>query len=281
MPYVSRHIDWVSISFPTEMDYNAVFPTFDWRYIGSGMHGFQFKYQERSSGAIWQCSERPRGMVNHATLSGDTLAILRQDRGLQDHGLVQRLLHCGGVASRIDLTINVHEGRLTPRAIQRAVKTGSAKPRSAVSRFIEGKNGGIEGDTLYLGSPSSDRQLRVYNKAAELGIVDGSAWLRLELELRRLRADGALHAVATNGIDAAVSGHMGDFLEWGDLEYQQALGSESVPPVDIPRRDSNRRRWLLGQVSIALAKELALDPDFRGIFDKSVNAALDNLKTSR
>jgi hypothetical protein len=205
-------------------------------------------------------------MGTHFQLTGDNLTALRQDFGAMDSGLVNRLLHLGAKASRIDLTINIREGKLTPRHIQRAIGSGKAKAKAQASRFIEGKNGDVVGDTFYIGSPTSDRQFRAYDKAAELGVVDGASWLRLELELRRVRANGAFQSIAKNGVDETICGHMVDFLDWGDMEYQSAISGPSVPPDDIPRKATNRQRWLLGQVAQALAREMMVDDEFANTF---------------
>jgi hypothetical protein len=280
MTYVTRHIDWLSFSIQEADDPRMVFPLLDWHYVGAGHHGYRTRFVCRKTQAEIETDSTVYGMGSFYRFSGDALEALRQEFGGTDDGLVNRVVRSHGKASRIDLTINIHDGNLTPRDVQRAVKSGHAKARANVSRFIEGQNGEIQGDTFYIGSPSSDRQFRAYNKGSELGIVDGEAWLRLELELRRFRSDGALKSCACNGTDATVAGHMGDFLGWGNMEYQAALGQRSVSPVDIPRKDSNRRRWLLGQVAQAMAKEACVDPDFVTQFVTTVNQLVDNIKST-
>ena len=49
------------------------------------------------------------------------------------------------------------------------------------------------GCTLYIGSPSSDARMRLYNKSAESGQYppEGGEWLRVELQLRNRYADRA------------------------------------------------------------------------------------------
>lgn len=281
MTYVTRHIDWLSFSIFPKQHPSQIFPLLKWTFVGRGMHGFQSSYVDSATQLRAQSDAADETMGTAFVMSGDCLDRLRQDYGATDDGLAVRLSYCKAKCSRIDLTINIHEGQLTPRKIQQAVRSGSARPKANVHRFIEGKNGDVEGDTFYIGSPTSDRQFRAYNKAAELGIVNGPAWLRLELELRRVRAQGAFQACASNGVDATVSGHMDDFLDWRNLEYQAALGDKAVPPVDIARRHTNRQRWLLGQVAQALAKEICIDDDFALKFWSSVQSEVANLKSGK
>jgi len=276
--YVTKHIDWLSFTVQTTTHPSVIFPLLKWRYGGKGSHGYQSRYTCAKTGMECQTDSSNGEMGTNFQLSGTTLEALRRELGGTDSGLCARASHLGGKASRIDLTINIHEGTLTPRAVRDAVRSGKAKPKANVSRFIEGKSGDVEGDTFYIGSPSSDRQFRAYNKAAELGVVNGPAWLRLELELRRVRANGAFQSVASNGVEATVTGHMDDFLDWGNVEYRTALQGPTVAPIDIPRRDTNRQRWLLGQVASALAKELIVDDEFANKFWASTLEELRKLK---
>jgi len=277
--HITKHIDWLSITFQTGADLQVIFPLLDWHYAGRGRFGYKWMYIDRTTGASYQEGSSNDDMGVHLTLSGETLNMLRSTFGGDDGKLAALLAKHHGYASRIDLTLNIHEGQLTPRKVYSAVQTGSLKARTSTYRFIEGKKGNVSGDTLYLGAPKSDRQFRAYNKAAELGIVDGQAWLRLELELRRLRAQGAFQSCAANGVVETVNGHMGEFLQWNNREYQSALSGPTVEPEEIPRRQSSRQTWLLGQVAQALAKEVWLNPEFRDIFNQSVDDSLDMLKS--
>lgn len=276
--YVTKHIDWLSTTIENNHDFEAIFPTFEFRLSGKGSHGYRHSFIHAKTGIVCETGSDNASMGHHFRFSGETLENIRRDYGGTDASIVSRLARYSAIASRIDLTINIYEGRLTPRAVRDAVRSGAAHPKANVSRFIEGKSGDVEGDTFYIGSPSSDRQFRAYNKAAELGVVNGAAWLRLELELRRVRANGAFQSVASNGVEATVTGHMADFLDWGNVEYRTALQGPSVAPIDIPRRDTNRQRWLLGQVASALAKEMIVDDEFANKFWMSTLEELRKLK---
>lgn len=280
MAYVTKHLDWLSCNVSQSDDPRMVFPLLDWHFMGAGHHGYRARYECGKTGAVLEMDSADTSMGNHFTFSGEALNSLRRDYGGTDTGLVNHLVRRGAKASRIDLTINIHEGNITPASMRDALRKGTCQAKSKVSRFIEGKNGDIEGDTLYIGSPTSDRQFRCYNKAAETGIMDRGAWVRLELELRRLRANGALQACGVNGVGPTISGHMEDFLDWRDIEFQRALGSEGVEPLELPRKATNRQRWLLGQVAQALAKEICVDEDFALKFWSSVGAEVARIKTS-
>jgi hypothetical protein len=276
--YVTKHIDWLSGNLPINSDLYSILPAANFKRDGKGMHGFQTRFVDTGSGVVLQADNPGEPEIVLLTFSGDALQNLRRDNSLDEDLRIKRFLLEGGKASRLDLTLNIHEGELTPRKVYSAVQSRQLKARTVTYRFIEGKKGNVSGDTLYMGSPTSDRQFRAYNKSAELGIVDGASWFRLELELRRVRANGAFQSCAINGVAETVNGHLADFIHWSNPEYQSALSGSSVEPLDIPRRDTNRQRWLLGQVAQALAKELMIDYDFRHKFDTSVNGALELLQ---
>lgn len=278
--YSTKHIDWLSITFPTDVQLRSVFGTLDWRFSGKGRHGYKFAYRDSITGATYQECAASDDMGVHLTLSGDALNMLRSERGGTDDGLLNTCSTLHGYVSRIDLTLNIHEGKVTVQDVYKAVKNGSLRARTSTYRLVEGKRGNILGDTIYLGSPKSDRQLRCYNKAAEMGIVDGAAWLRLELELRALRANAAFQSAVSNGVSAAVSGHVEDFMAWSNSEFKSALAGPSAPPHELPRKETARRKWLLGQVAQALAKECREDVNFRPLFDAAVLDAIDKLSSA-
>jgi len=276
--YVTKHIDWLSITLPTGTDMERLFPLLDWHYIGRGMHGYKYRYKDALTGTTFQTDGPVDDMGVHVVFDGEALSMLRSSFGGTDDGLCRLTSERHGYSSRIDLTLNIHQSQLTPRKVYQAFKAGNLTAKSKRGRFIEGINGDVSGDTFYMGSPKSDRQFRAYNKSAELGIVDGEAWLRLELELRNLRANSAYQSCVGNGVAAVVTGHMEDFLGWNNHEYRQAVSSNAVPPTELPRKQTNRQKWLLGQVAQALAKEIAEDVQFRDKFDAAVDGFLDPLQ---
>jgi len=277
--YVSKHVDWLSFTVQDSKDIGAIFPLASWHLVGKGLHGYEKRFVDTRTGAILMSDSADPAMGIHIDLQGDTLDNVRRADPLAEQRLLSRIARSHGKSSRMDLAINMHELHASVADFARALDSGQLLAKASRWRFVIGKNGEIAGDTLYIGSPNSDRQCRIYNKAAEQGIVDGKAWVRLELELRRLRANGALNSCADNGTETTINGHFHDFLSWQNAEYVTAIEGPSVAPIDIPRRASNRQRWLLGQVCQALAKELALDDDFLIRFLNSTFAEVERIQS--
>jgi hypothetical protein len=277
---VSKQVDWLSCSIPSNIHPSVLFPLCDWVFTGSGKHGYRTRYEDRRTNAVCETDATVDEMGTHFQFSGSCLSNYRREFGATDNGFTTRLARAGAKASRIDLAIDLYGCKLTPRSLQRAINEGRAHAKANVSRFIEGKNGQVSGDTFYIGSPTADRQFRCYDKGAEQSIVDGQAWIRLELELRRVRARSAFASCALNGTAETVSGHMGDFMHYENAEYQLALSGPSVQPAEIARKKTNRQRWLLGQVAQALAKEIVFDVHFRALFDMAVAEEVDRLQSA-
>lgn len=274
----SRHIDWLSVTLQTWVNWRQFIPFVDLIPEGKGRHGYGEAFRDRHTGARIETASNREDMGTHITLSGDVLQAMRDDLGMIDDALVKRIQEYDGKCSRIDLAINVHAGELTPAMLHDDITNGNAKIRARTWRFIEGTRNGIQGDTFDTGAVSSDVRLRFYDKRAEQRIKDGEAWVRLELQLRRLRAKAALTSCITNGVGATVAGSIGHYLTWDNAEYAASLAGDYAQPSTIPRQDSKRKMWLLGQVARALAAELQIDPFFRERFNMAVNHFYDQYR---
>lgn len=86
---------------------------------------------------------------------------------------------------------------------------------------------GSTGTTIYHGSPKSNIRTRIYDKAAERGLLDDTHWIRVELVLREENAVGAARAIIDkNDIGPVFSGILCNYLVYCE-----------------PSEDSNRSRW--------------------------------------
>lgn len=86
--------------------------------------------------------------------------------------------------TRLDLAFDDHKGLLDINEICEDVED-----QSYISKFrgwqVTRSDGG---DSVTLGSRSSEVLIRIYDKAAERGFDDGRHWIRVEIQLRRERA---------------------------------------------------------------------------------------------
>lgn len=272
---VARKIDWLSITLQGVRHWQEFLPFRTLKLDGKGRHGYGQKWIDRDTGATIETASFREDMGTHFTLSGDVLEAMRQEFGMTDDGLVKHMKERGAKCSRIDLAIDCYGANFGPKVLNAALEDGSAKISARKWRFIDGHNSDIRGATIDTGSPKSDKRFRFYDKRAEQGIKDGEAWVRLELQLRRMYARAAISACQDGTVSGAVGSAIGAYLRWSHTDYQTALAGDTSDMEPISRRVTNRRKWLLGQVARALAKEIEIDPDFRTTFDQMVGYWLE------
>lgn len=88
---------------------------------------------------------------------------------------------------------------------------------------------GSEGTSIYHGSPKSDVRFRIYDKAAERGLHDGSHWIRVEMQLRDKLASSMVAEILSDlNVGRSFCGVLRNYLTYRD-----------------PNGDSNRSRWPL------------------------------------
>jgi len=174
--------------------------------------------------------DRPE-MGVHLSLSGQALAVLRNRFGsgwdtvqfLRDiFGFVAPCVplgEAGGQCTRADYAFDDFQGSLCLPLMQELIEgkfqrdeptmTTRAKSSPRAIRQLDGV-----GHTIYLGSPSSDTQVRVYDKAAQQGL-DGE-WNRVELQVRSDRADLLTRRFLEGG-SQVVSEVLLSYLDFKDL----------------------------------------------------------------
>lgn len=142
--------------------------------------------------------------------------------------------------SRIDAAYDDHTGILDIEQLRSDVDSGYYVCRSKQWEVQYGS----EGTTLYFGSEKSDIMLRIYDKAAERGL-DGQHWIRVELQLRRKRAEHfALHVFKSDYDTGKVfSGVLVGYLAFKE-----------------PDGDSNKSRWPVAKYWIELLGSLESIP---------------------
>lgn len=138
--------------------------------------------------------------------------------------------------SRLDAAYDDHTGVLDIEQLRSDVDSGYYVCRSNQWEVDYGS----EGTTLYFGSEKSDIMLRIYDKAAERGLED-THWIRVELQLRRKRAEHfALNVFRHNyDIGKVFSGVLVGYLAF-----------------KTPTSDSNKSRWPVADYWIDLLGDL-------------------------
>lgn len=86
--------------------------------------------------------------------------------------------------TRLDIAFDDHTGILDINELCDDTRTGSYIARANEWKVTEGS----KGSSIEIGSMKSEAFIRIYDKAAERGMTDGTHWVRCEMQLRRDRA---------------------------------------------------------------------------------------------
>lgn len=228
-------LDWLSFTLPVEevqiiSDFLKI-PITDFVKMPHGAHGYR---SQITSGNIAILSDGSPGMGCHVVMSGQGCRQYEAMQGNDWSDLVKRVREQQGHFTRIDLALDDKAGLLSMRQIQEAIDK-----RHIVSRFKSGRTisehkfsgeaGTSAGQTIYLGSPQSQMQVRIYDKAQEQG-AEGH-WIRVELECRKERAEV-----------------MAQYIQSGEyLGYLAAATLNNYIHFVEPAEDTNKARWPLAQ----------------------------------
>lgn len=243
------HIDWFAGTYDTD-GLIASYPDMAaiWRSIES-QEGHLVKDANRNGYTGARCGSvfwgiRPDGSFREM---GGVAARAYTESGVQEIRLVR--------ATRLDIAYTFRTEEYNPNIAKEIFadgpqnKTGTGPPRKRV--FYENSDGG---STVYIGAPSSEVRIRVYDKHAERQYSDAYArcW-RVELQLRGEKARMVWHAYHTA---SHKPGYLVDLIE-GQCEREAMLRDYIVGgmPVGLPPTPANNQRvierlhWLERQVS--------------------------------
>jgi len=178
--------------------------------------------------------------------------------------------------TRLDLAIDAIGFNLKPKHATRELKYGRCKTRAKTSDRRDDPR--QVGYTQYIGKMSSEICLKLYDKAAEMGINED--WTRIELTVRHRRADKAAREIVRGTDYRSLVVAYADFPSW--REWKRVMEST---PVKLPsqRTETNTQRWLLDQCAPSLARVIFLagNSEFYERFKDEVTRQLVELSNNR
>jgi DNA relaxase NicK len=163
--------------------------------------------------------------------------------------------------TRLDLAIDARGLGIDLKKIKAAVKRGDYEGRRRKWLDMENSESGY---SLYIGSPTSERRLRVYHKGAEQGFPELD-WVRLEDQLRSKVADTIARAFSSGSMGNlhstswAIADQMLSKLQsqhW--REFSRATDKVWIPPI---RRTTDLESWLIQSVAPSIRRLSKDKPD--------------------
>lgn len=214
--------------------------------------------------------------------SGDDLrmAILL---GLPHEEMIAYIAANGFRVTRLDFAIDVYDPDADPLELLRAWRSGNLTSGARqVANYTSSKFDADaklhDAGTVYFGSRSSDRQLRVYDKASQMG--KSGNWTRIELVVRHERANALLSAMISHGIRYAGQAAIRDYVNYDRAHWwNRATQGIAVPIQPVGRKITATEKWLRDVVLPVLDRTLeerisAGDWMLYDLYDRAILAAL-------
>jgi hypothetical protein len=227
------------------------------------------------SGMIVMFDGSTPSMGAHYIYSGNAIKTL--DLELQDGGMSILAWHTkqGHKCTRIDLAIDVREDDVIMGKIEQMSINHEWSGTAHSSTMVKSNDG--RGSTVYIGSRTSERFVRIYDKAAQLG--EKSDWVRIEAEIKSDSARAVARAIASigsNGLSNVSQSVITRVCNFPCREWASVFDGE-IMEIGTPKdTEKNTEKWILGQVAMALAKFERQHPEKR-ILERLWNEVSDIL----
>lgn len=265
---VAINLDWLryTVQYNTTLseadNLRIAIPRFpQFQLTGEEQHngrGFN-RAQKLSIGVIHWHTQKPDQGVSVELSGGD----LRDSRSSQiaDMDLLQHVKSVLGKVSTMDSAIDVYNYSADPDDIIRYRDRDELKTtvRSIGKYDSSQKHAGHwkHAKTVYVGSPTSERQIKVYNKAAQLGI--NGDWVRIEMRWRGPYARAAHSAMLKYGIHETTRSAILAMVDFKARWWKVAMSGPLADIEPIGRKDTRTLEWLMGAVLNTLDRELSAE----------------------
>lgn len=246
--------DYLTVTHSDGAELDAIVP-YLWSTLSQGTSTVNWKHRTGARG--WRCEGVFLGAFDDGRL-------IVEVSGFRSHALLPALREFlpkdGLSVARMDVqcTVAVEDAD----AIIKATIPNKRYKSSLITNLWD------KGATLYVGAPSSDKRLRVYNKSAESGHfpASGGEWLRVELQLRNDYADRMWRAFtrkAENGTFLEIVRTMADNWLYRLIRDYADDGSAPVWDEDTEASDwvERRMRWIEQTIVPALRRLLVAKPE--------------------
>lgn len=223
-------------------------------------------------GAIVSWNTNRSDMGTHVVLSGSTLRTIQERTGIGPQEMLRRMCNAGFNISRLDLAKDLVNVPIDYGAIWRDIQQ---KAYTGTARTFNRIEGATDGVTIYIGSRTSERFLRLYDKAAQTGEKD-TPWARLELECKGMSARAMASFLAQEQTWAcAFDGQVSEMVNLTNNKDWSLFFNVDDVPIGLPKMEhkSDREKWIDEQVISAVVDHFVKNPDSDAI--KRLRQTLD------
>jgi len=251
---ITYQIDWLAGTVPHDTGYFLpdVMNVFEDWVTGKPLKGYDNVVIHKPTQTVMAQNTSRDDMGTHVRMSGESLQYVRA-LGVDEFDVIAAIRRETGHLTRLDLAIDVNLPSSWIKRLYEQMSEGKAETRVRTYRYMESSTG----NTLYVGSRSSETFLRIYDKAGQLGI--GGDLTRIELEFKSKRADSVGGMILESDDVGALllsllRGHV-DFVE--DSDWVALMGEVGIQKVATDNVDRGTRKWVMETVPKAVARWLA------------------------
>jgi hypothetical protein len=247
-------LDWLRFTVARSIGQDDILPPFPslartGEIIGRGFYGYDRAMPLEGGGYLMWHSEQ-REMKYCVELDGGALAELRRDgfevEQILEHNMAAKLPEL--TYNRIDYAIDIKNAGIEVFDLWKEIEKNKVKMKARKSRFLRSHESDLNGDTVEVGSrQSSPRFLRVYDKAAQMGMRSVS-WARIELEIKKARTNAFARSVALHGRSETGRRELSEVITTKVGWYNAAIAGEKAPHIDVPRPLSAPNKFVLEHI---------------------------------
>lgn len=227
-----------------------------------GLYGYEYGATHNTGVRVLWSDDLRMGV--HVIFSGQALS------GRNAIEIIRTAWSFGAKFTRIDVCYDdVSEAPTTVRDYAKLYESREYEGRTRTSRQVTDSTGG---HTLYIGSRTSERMMRIYDKGAERGLGN-DWWVRHEIELKGDAAKGAAQYIgfyADDDLD--LSAILTNFINFPNTTAYENM---SDAEIDIKWSDKGERKtqeWGIIAAK-AIAKQIKLDTGYAKEIERAFAAA--------
>jgi hypothetical protein len=176
--------------------------------------------------------------------------------------LTRLLSACGARVSRVDLAIDIFDSGLLQKDLCKPNRL-PYKGRGRTPKFTQ-VGDEEDGWTLYIGSRSSEKFVRIYAKDKEMKLGKAD-WKRIEVECKGMVAHwlgSAIPAMDAAQLYATCSTLVSSMVSFTSNVWSAALQSDRVELAIPKKTERDTVGWLINQIAPALAKCVLDNPNY-------------------
>lgn len=211
-------------------------------------HGYKWAIKT-DEGMVLQSGER-HDMHTNVICSGGSISALSEVFPHSPEWLTNALRKARNV-TRIDLAIDSHDKPYLADLVT-LVRASAYKCAAQSYKVIDSGKSGL---TLYLGERTSERMMRVYDKAAQMGETD-TDWTRFELEVKGEAAKRCAASIIKDGIGQTVKAWIAAFADFPLMAYADMLADTKAVYVPSQRKLSSSREWYIRTIAPQIARRI-------------------------